>query len=66
MIENNKILFGVGCIIFGVVFLYYNFNNNDYKNDRAWDIAMIFKGLVGGLAVILIGIIAILMHFNFL
>ena len=65
MIENNKILFGVGCIIFGVVFLYYNFNN-DYKNDRAWDIAMIFKGLVGGLTVILIGVIAILMHFNFL
>lgn len=66
MIEENKLLFGLVFAIFGFVFLYFNFNNKDYKKDRAWDLAMIFKGLIGGLAFIIIGVILILMYFGVL
>lgn len=64
MIENNKLIFGVSFIIFGIVLLYYNFNNKDYNNDRPWDFAMLFKGLIGGLAAIAIGIVLLFRHFE--
>lgn len=65
MIEENKLIFGILFILFGCVFLYFNFNNSDYKKDEVWDVAMIFRGLVGGLAFIIIGLIMLLIEFNF-
>ena len=66
MIEENKLIFGILFVIFGCVFLYFNFNNDDYEKERAWDIAMIFRGLVGGLAFIAIGLVLLLMEFEIL
>ena len=64
MLENNKLLFGTIFIIGGIILLYYNFKNFDYKKDNAWDYSMLFQGLIGGLALVIIGIILLINHFN--
>ncbi len=66
MIEENKLVFGIFFVIFGCVFLYFNFSNDDCEKERVWDMAMIFRGLVGGLALIIIGIVLLLMEFEIL
>jgi len=65
MIEKNKLLFGIIFIILGLVLLVFNFKNKDYDKNRAWDFAMIYKGLVGSLAFIAIGLVLIMIHYGF-
>ncbi len=66
MIENNKLIFGIGFIICGIALLCFNFNSKDYKKDNAWDLALLFKGLVGGIAAIVVGIVILFIYFKIL
>lgn len=66
MIENNKLLFGLGFLILSIIYLYFLFQRRSFKKGDEWDIAMLLKGVVGGVAFLLLGIILLLMHFEFL
>jgi hypothetical protein len=66
MIENNKLLFGLGFLVLSVIYLYFLFQRRSLKKADEWDLAMLFKGLVGGLAFLALGAVLLLMHFGYL
>jgi hypothetical protein len=66
MIENNKLLFGLGFLVLSIIYIYILFQRRSLKKADEWDLAMLFKGLVGGLAFLALGAVLLLMHFGYL
>lgn len=54
-----KILLGIACIIGGGLYI-YNLAIRRSKNNDPWNKVMFFKGYVGGIGLILLGIFLIL------
>ncbi len=63
---ENKLIFGIVMIAIGLVLFYLFVLREYYKNKDACEIAMFFKGLVGSLSCILIGIVSLLIYFGYL
>ncbi len=63
---ENKLIFGIIMIITGLI-LFYFFVLKEYEQKKnSWGMAMFFKGLIGSLSFILIGIISLLIYFQLL
>ena len=56
--DGNELLFGIGFLIFGLFILVITIKDAlESDKDDYWAGAMSFKGLVGGLGFVLIGLI---------
>jgi hypothetical protein len=61
---ENKLIFGIVMIIIGLILFYFFIIREYGQNKDAWGLAMYFKGLVGSLSFILIGIVSLLIYFG--
>jgi len=60
-IEIDLIL-GVVFLLFGIFYLYFFFKRRSFKEGNAWDKSMFFRGIVGGICIILVGIVSLLIY----
>lgn len=51
-----KLFLGILCILIGIIYLLSLFKRRSYKNSDIWDKSMLFRGFIGGLGFILIGV----------
>jgi len=51
-----KLFLGILCILIGIIYLLSLFKRRSYKNSDIWDKSMLFRGFLGGLGFILIGV----------
>ena len=63
---ENKLISGIIFTLGGVIYLFSLFKRRKTEGSGAWELSMIFKGLVGGIAFIAIGIVSLMMHFGIL
>ncbi|UOB16293.1 hypothetical protein [Abyssalbus ytuae] len=64
MIENNKLPFGLLLIVVGTIYLFFLFKRRNFREGNTWDKSMFIRGIIGGIFLIIIGIVAILMYFG--
>jgi len=61
---ESKLIFGIIMIVTGLTYLITSFQRRKWNEGDLWDKSMLFRGLVGGISLILIGIVSILIHYN--
>ena len=64
MFNEYKLITGIIFVIIGIVLLYFELRTNKSGKKNSWEKSMTFKGIVAALAAILIGVVAILIHFG--
>ncbi len=64
MIEKYKLESGIFFLLVGITALYIVIKENNLKEDNIRRNSMFFKGLVGGVAFIILGIVLLFQHFN--
>ncbi len=62
--KGNDLINGITFILLGIIFLSSVFKNYFLKEGNTWDKSMFFRGIVGGIAFIAIGITYVLKHYN--
>jgi uncharacterized membrane protein HdeD (DUF308 family) len=51
---------GILCVIGGSLYLFYLFKRRSFTKSDNWGLAMLIKGLLGGIGVIVLGIVLLI------
>jgi uncharacterized membrane protein HdeD (DUF308 family) len=61
---ENDLILGVLFLLIGVIYLYSLFKRRSLKEGNSWDKSMFFRGIVGGVCLILIGVVSLLIYLD--